>query len=377
MDEAQIPGLGTAGVTNPEQLALREHAPKLLALCIGSLITEDVLTTDNPDVKGLKGGVNSACYLVEGIDGSVVVKLRPHGASTEAEWLLAFARSGARAVPVLSTGVVPQAQESSVVKYVALGAITNHDGSLAPNGRDINPTPELIRVVSYQAGQELARIHRDVTDKPFGIHEDGVDHPKYDTWINYITTNHLTDEALASLDLSPDDVQGLRNAYTAIDFPTQGVRAHGDFGLHNLLVRTTEEAVEVYIIDPNPIVADPYYDLANQANIRDIRVATESYHSPIENLPWMAKDFTDYDQLVRGYEEVLGQPIDHNRLVANQLVKLLSLIKERESRDPAVMTKQEWGDNVRDIRIRRGLAINAVKELLAFSKSQVVNDRAV
>lgn len=67
--------------------------------------------------------------------------------------------------------------------------------------------------------------------------------------------------------MSPIQLEALKQLAT-IEFSSEAVYAHGDFGIHNVLIPEWVPFRGI-IFDPNPLFADPYYDVAYYLNLKE------------------------------------------------------------------------------------------------------------
>lgn len=275
------------------------------------------------------GGKLSACYIIRCQSGNYLLKIRGGGIYAEHRALEAWRQKGARVVPVVASGVIPMTKHSpKPMKYLLIELISGSAGEIAPTGTDfVHENPVRVRSLGYQMGVELAKMHRAVTTKTFGEYADmwGKTAPYRSMnayLMGYLDAHH---QNLQKLGLSDEAIKLLREKIAKVRFVQRGRYIHGDFSLRNVLVKRSRP-LSIVVIDPNPSIGDPAWDLAILYNNVDF-ARRRLIHNPTNQRA--KKIYTCENEcltgLKKGYEETTRHRLNEVKIKACQLVQTIFL----------------------------------------------------
>jgi aminoglycoside phosphotransferase (APT) family kinase protein len=326
-----IPVYRDKAPSSPEVIKLRENAPTYFVSLIENGVLENVTSIrDIPSESVVPlGGRNSACYIYENNGRPEVAKFGNVSILAEAQTLKAFTEHGVTAPEVKGSGTVPGTEtDDPPVKYVVLEGITTKEGNPAPTGdKYLAEHPEQSAVLAKTMAEQLARIHRIPSDRPFGGFEDAPG-SNADTVAEYFA-GKIDDsvDILGSIGITTDGIDALKEKLKTIKFPTSGVVVHGDFLPNNVLVGS-QEPLTVKVIDPMPSINDPYWDIARYLNEYEANEGPKPDEQVSSN-PNPERDFRN--AFIEKYEIEQG-PLDPTRLLANQIIYAFGHIRRREER---------------------------------------------
>jgi len=321
--------------TRPDVAELRRNSPNYFASLVEPLheagVFQDIEGIDDitdVNVRALGGGISSACYWVEDRE-NVVVKFRTQDIDAEAQWLKAAREKGVDVPEVKAYGIVPsELGKGKPVKYIALEGVTDETGQRARTFWQRRVEPGGLAKIAGEMGKQLAKIHTVETDKLFGASVYNWENPRpVKTWNEWLV-NALGGTSFEKMGFTSEERERLIQAIAGIDFPDKKIFTHGDFGLHNALIVSTDPP-RVKIFDPDPMVADAYYDIAYQYNRLEIN--REKFNRNPENEVfrnrWRGTQ-EYFSSLIGAYCEAtddnlprLGEEITDHRLIANQILR--------------------------------------------------------
>ncbi len=114
------------------------------------------------------------------------------------------------------------------------------------------------------------------------------------------------------------------------------------------------EPLKIRVFDPNPLIGDPYYDLAGILTRLDFhRVKAKADDSDDPNPPWLQRSQRFVDTLINTYIKGSGQELDQQRLLANLIGTAIpkNLYYEKNN-----------SNNFKEIELRRGLLKNYISQ---------------
>ncbi|MCL5091476.1 MAG: aminoglycoside phosphotransferase family protein [Patescibacteria group bacterium] len=329
------------GKTRPDVAELRRNSPDYFASLVEPLheagVFQDIEGIDDitdTNVRALGGGESSACYWVEDRE-NVVVKFRRKDIEAEAQWLKAAREKGVDVPEVKAYGVVPsEIGKTKPVKYIALEGVTDETGQRARTFWQRRVEPGGLAKIAGEMGRELAKIHTVEIDKPYGASvynwEDSRPVRTWNEWLN----NTLGGTSFEKMGFTREERERLARAIVGLDIPDKRVLIHGDFGLHNALIISTDPP-RVKIFDPNPMVADPYYDLAYQYNRMEIK--REKLKSEPENEIYRNRwrgEQEYFNNMIDAYSKATdsslpktADEITDPRLIANQILRYFESLR--------------------------------------------------
>ena len=293
------------------------------------------------DMKALAGGSMSADYAVRARGKWVVVKFRSQGAEAEAEALRAWKKAGADVVAVYNDGVIPSTKEKEhPVKFLVLEAAQDEKNELAPTAQDyLKDHPEEAKAIGQVMGRVLAAMHRAQDGSNYGNFADmwGSEENPPQSWNAYLigyVDEHRQD--LLDLGFTELKLKNLKRVLEKMGFPKNGVYLHGDFSTRNAMLvdhspQTGNRSFQVKIIDPNPLIGQPSWDLAVLRNNLEF-ARRKVLHRP--DNPDFQKELSVqrdiYDGVMEGYRESGGPDIDLQALDAAMLMQTLYLLPGKE-----------------------------------------------
>ncbi len=313
-------------------------------------------------VTALEGGISSACYFVRSDENPVVVKFRRFGGDAEIIVLRKWHDNGIAVPTIISSGILPNEQTPTdpPTTYLVMEGVTDSENGPAKSGHAfLEQHQDKISALGELMGKELAKIHQLTTNKPFGFIDK--EDPQGYTWPEYLQSIlSQYEQYLKSFDISAEEIEILKRNLFIPEYPKEGSYLHGDYGLHNVLVESADP-LKIKIFDPNPLIGDPYFDLARilyhyetlEANVTD-KERTRIY-----------KEFID--SLMKTYIETTGQPLAQTRLEANFLIRALTITRNREKRLDAKITfatGEEKDNHERELAILRDLLRKHIKNSL-------------
>ncbi len=333
----------------PEAQELRREAPENLVSMIETGVLENVSSLadlESSQVSVLDGGENSTCFFLNDNDQPVIVKFRHAGSSSETKALIVWGEHDLPVPKVISHGIVPGTQDfPNSTKYLVEEAIMDNDGNLSKSGyRFIAENPGELASVADRMGKILAGIH---SVKANGMKFGGF----ADTWGNANGIDSFEDYLVGSIKfqrefltqegLSPESIDSIIKSIQAADFSEQGVYIHGDYGLHNVLVRN-DNAEDVIVFDPNPLVADPYWDIAPILSKLEVkRRKAEANPQNIEFKEEFEKEKVYVDSLIKAYKVEMGEEFDEKRMDAIQFVRLVRKIDYGSRKEKAASSIEQ------------------------------------
>ncbi|PJE72870.1 MAG: hypothetical protein COV00_02950 [Candidatus Tagabacteria bacterium CG10_big_fil_rev_8_21_14_0_10_40_13] len=263
-----------------ERRRMREQGMQFLA----KLSSKKIISNFTNDPRDISTGLTSAVYDVDTEEGRRIVKLRECGALAEAA---AYVEWGVYDVPTPQVLRVGASGEDIDWSYIVMEPILDHDGNLAPLGTEIGD--EYRDTLDLFLGKNLAKMHK-ATGKHFGqLLDQDSDQAEFRSWNEYIhyKLGELERQLRVKLLLSLEDIKNL-NLLSELDYVPLSVYAHGDLGIYNILVKHTNPFDGV-IFDPNPLLADPYYDVAHVLNGKEA---------------WLKKEIDmDMDPFLQAYKD--------------------------------------------------------------------------
>jgi fructosamine-3-kinase len=317
-----------------DQIRERYFAPTIELLYNSSVFKNVRNIDDMPKecIKELDGGYNGATWLV-GVPGEeIVLKFQRRGCDEEAEWLNAYAKNGVNVPKIKAIGTAPnQTGENSLIKFLALEAITGEDNQRAKTARELELDIPVSNEISKVMGLELAKIHQCTTNKKFGDYSDiDKNNQTVGTWQEYLQ-QYLTPDYTSPFNINENERFQLLDKLNTIDFPEKGVYLHGDFAFHNVLVKSLKP-VDIVIIDPNLVIGDPYFDLAKQYDFQELKTSKRKAFSGDSKYvsEWWEQSPINIEILLDSYFKETGMSkIDPVRLAANQLVTKMQAFNNR------------------------------------------------
>ncbi len=304
------------------------------------------------DVIALAGGNMSVDYAIPVNGRWVVVKFRSAGAEAEAETLRAWRQAGASVVKVFNSGTLPKIEgQEREVKFLVLQAAMDEQNDLAETGKEyIKRHPGATYEIAVQMGRVLAAMHRAKASHPFGEFADmwGSEEgkPPMLTWndylLGYVEEHH---DDLMNWGFTPLKIENLKRSLAALKFPEQGVYLHGDFSSRNAMI-VAKDPYRVEVLDPNPLIGDPSWDLAvlyNNEEFERRKLDHDLESGVFRSAHQIAKEILE--GVLEGYEQAGGEKIEPKAIAASQLMQCMYLFPGKEKR-----AKKEGREPVEDIQ---------------------------
>jgi fructosamine-3-kinase len=315
----------------PEHInRLRRNAPHYLqSLVEKSFVFITIRSLDQlkaHHIKLLSGGNNAVTWMIRKQDDYVVVKLDYRGIKAEAEALEAWKQRGASVVSVKSRGTIEQTKRLvRPIRYIILEGIVTSLGQPAPLAIDyVKMYPSRTRSIGRAMGRELAIMHSAIAKRTFGefADMDGANTQPFQTWnaylLQFLKNKHQT---LLDLGFSEKQLKTLRSLVKSTRFPRTGRYLHGDYSLRNTVVETARP-LRVRMIDPNPLIGHPLWDLAivqNNYDFANRKTALKPGHQHY------AQELTRWHEFWRGtmlgYKATSKHKVDKHKLLLTQMVQ--------------------------------------------------------
>ena len=334
MTHEAIPSFDSSKIVLSEVIELRQQAPDNLISLIEEGKLENISHIEDlmpGQVSILAGGEMSACYFIENNAVPLVVKFRHTSVEAEAETLQKWHEAGARVPEVKEYGIVPRtATAGNPTKYLILEAIVDEEGRPAPVAyKYLVKHPEALGAIGDLIGKELAVMHQVKGGQKFGGFSDtwGA-RRQFEKFSSYVADKlNYYSAFFNEMGFSEKDLQNLIAKVNMIDFPTESSYVHSDMGMHNVLVESSDP-LSIRIFDPNPLLCDPYWDIAREKNRVDISKIE------LDKTPKDKNKRKDYESrllyfhaLADSYKESAKiSEFDVDRMKINQLVQLTSFI---------------------------------------------------
>jgi fructosamine-3-kinase len=333
-DELRIPQLPVGSHLIKPVVALRLNAPSY----VRSILTQsrklasvlgDYRSVTIAPVKN--GGNLSACYMLTTPTGRFLLKLRHAGLFAERTAMSQWRRSGASVAEVVSGGIVPSTRGSAQsVKYIVLELVLDSSGEAAQTGTDfVKTNHHRTKSIGYQMGAELAQMHRASTTKTFGEFGDmwGKSAP-YGTMNSFLSSHIDNSEALLTqMGYNRQLLKRLHTEISKIRFVKHGRYLHGDYSLRNILIARSRP-LKIVVIDPNPLIGDPSWDLAvlyNNVDFARRQLAHQPGTAKTKRLYELERDCLA--GLIQGYQDTTRHRINPVKVKACQLIQAMFLLE--------------------------------------------------
>lgn len=255
----------------------------------------------------------------------LIIKFRHFGILAEAEALNAWQSIGVPTPNVIASGPVPN--DPHQTNFIILEAVQTTEGKLAPIGTDyFFRSEQNQQTLGAKMGETLAKIHTARPEKPFGSFTTDDDDFRSVTWAGYlINLIEYHNEFLKSLSVSDQKIKKLIQQIEQTEFPDIGSYIHDDYGPHAALIKS-EDPLEYVIFDPNPKIADPYYDLANKQFQLDFNQKNYDLHPDKKTEEKLAGSKRYDGSLLEGYQKATEKPLKSQRLLANEIVFAIGMM---------------------------------------------------
>ncbi len=361
----------------PEAQELRGNAPHHLVSLIESGELGNITSIHDlqpSQVSALAGGEKSVCFYLENENSALVVKLRYAGTESEAQALLAWEERGLPVPKILSHGIVPgTGDQEKPVGFIIEEAILDADGNLSKAGHKfVLRNPEMRTEVARRLGILLSEIHgvEAPVELGFGGFADDLESGnRYNSFGEFLAGNlDFLKNTLLNEGFSPEELDSIAEAVGQIQFTDRAVYAHGDYGPHNALVKNSDPE-DLVIFDPNPLLADPYWDIAPTINWLEIRKQkaeaspeNEKYQVEYEKAKQYAQSF------LSGYKAEAGEEFDEKRMDAIRFMRLVRRIdydrrKENHPVEPKVFSKEKMQRDLEELNVSRRIMRDLGKKL--------------
>lgn len=296
---------------------LKTLAPQIIFRAIDGL----GLAVDSGKVVTLNSGEISASYYLKSRGRPFIVKLKTEGAVEEAETLKAWRNGGVNVPEVTGVYLANDISDGFSVQALAMEAILDEAGKPAPLGYQfIDADVARASSIGSLMGQELSKAHKVKTEQ-VSI--------SWESFLRQLLIQH--EDYLYSKGITTKEMEAVSERLSGINLQDISTYIHGDFGVHNVLVseRITRS---VYIIDPDPLIGDPYMDIA--AIVFRLEMSRRMYESNPENreISYQYEKFMRcYEALLAAYFANTNESIDYSRLSVNKLT-LLPKMRNRENK---------------------------------------------
>ena len=359
-----IPPLAVTTTMNKDAAALRLNGPHFLR----SILTQSrkmsflLERADSLEITPITaGGMLSACYIVRHVSGDYLIKMRSGGIEAEHKAMSMWHKAGAHVGEIIASGVVPATRDSAKpIKYIVIGLVSDSNNQAAPTGSDFVKThPERTRSVGYHMGVELAKMHRASTGKTFGEYGDmwGKRAPYRSMnsfLLSYLDYHHRN---LLAMGIKEDVLKQLHKRIGELKFIRKGRYLHGDYSLRNVLVERSRP-LKLVVIDPNPLIGDPAWDLAILFNNVYFAKRRLVYNPGQRNHKKIyGTEAACLSGLIEGYRDTTRHSLNEAKLKACQLVQAVFLMDIERSK---AKKRHRNPDDQLEVMVRA----DAIKELI-------------
>lgn len=293
----------------------------------------------------LTGGVEAVTYLVKSPKLQVIIKLMYYGAAAEAEAIETWRAKGARVPYVVAVGTVPATKQSrQPVKYLIEQALLDANNRVVETCASyLTHTPRKARSVGRLMGEQLTKMHATVAKRPFGWFGDAYDSRKqFDSWNTFLLGffEEQVDYLRQKMKIDEDQIDGVRRLIGKTRFVTRGRYLHGDFSIRNAAMKA-HDPMKVSLFDPNPLIGDPYWDIAALFNNHEFQKRRLKHDDSQRDL------YVRDQQLVIGFKQGYARKLRDRPLQAAQLIQAILQAQHKET-----LLADGAGDRL-DVRVRQ------------------------
>lgn len=359
MKRSHIPTLPVEPHASAADRRVRQGAPKFIeSLIKDSRAIPQFSSLDElrPEcIEPLSGGAEAATYLLRTPKVQAIIKFGHKGLEAEAEALRAWRARGAQVPEVLASGVVPATKRSpNPIKYVVEQALLDRHGRLVETCASfLTHSPEKAREVGRLMGVELNKLHGTSAKRHFG---DFADSPgslsTYKSWSSFMKdylrarSNYLRRIGVTSAQLTAAE-----RFIDGCQFVKRGRYVHGDFSIRNAAI-SGHEPLKVSLFDPNPMIGDPTWDVANHYNNYEFHKRRAEHDGTVRDL------FVRDQQLFIGFRQGYTRRIRQDGLL---VARLIQASLQAEYKESAVRSGR--ADRL-DVRVRREFIHELVKRMV-------------
>lgn len=278
------------------------------------------------EAKLLHEGIMSACLLSEGA-APLVTKFSAWNEPAEGEILSSWRLQNVNVPRVHGYGIVPSTADTDLpVAYTIMDAVQDDNKAVAPTLSSVLVgKPWLASAAGTIVGQELAKAHAvPVPGNTFGsqniIAEFNAVAPSWNAYLQVVIKHH--GHLFTALGYGEGVPLRLSHIIGELPFSNQPVYCHNDPALGNVLVSSIDP-VDLKLIDPNPIIADPHWDFAHLLN-KAVAAKARFTACPSPESKRNATVHCQYfDSARQAYELTSGAVLDPQLLLACQVVRSL------------------------------------------------------
>lgn len=297
-------------------------------------------------LKPLSGGVNAATYLLQSPKLQAILKFNYKGVEAEAEALRVWRDRQAHVPKVYAHGVVPVTKHmKQPIKFLLQQALLDtHNRVVETCDNFLVHTPNKAREIGRLMGVELKKMHSCVAKRHFGDFADSVGSlSTYSSW-NTFMQDYLKSRApyLQSIDITSEQLTTISAFIDHCRFVKRGRYIHGDFSIRNAAVKSYDP-LQIYLFDPNPIIGDPTWDIANFYNNHEYKKRRVKYDKTIHDL------YVRDRQLLTGFRQGYARRIPQEALMASRLIQASlqaefqeAQLKQGEGEKIAVQVRKEF-----------------------------------
>lgn len=261
-----------------------------------------------------------------------ILKFHNEGIEAEAEALLAWHSRKAHVPRVMNYGVVPATKTTAQpVKYLLQQALLDRHGRVVETCAEyLLRQPKKARETGRLMGVELKKMHSCVARRYFG---DFADSPgslsTYRSWNTFMKDFLKSRTAyLRSIGVTGEQLTAVERFIEQCQFVKRGRYIHGDFSIRNAAVKS-HDPLQIYLFDPNPMIGDPTWDVANfynNAEFQKRRAAADDSRADVA---------TRDQQLLIGFRQGYHRRINQNGLLVSRLIQASLNAEAVENSDTA------------------------------------------
>lgn len=273
---------------------------------LGELVEKGVLSKIIGTPRNISTGLSSVVIDANTVEGRRIIKLRNFGAQSEN---LCFDQWRKQGVPVPRVYFAGHFNEKQALSYLIMDPVIDSVGGLAKLGYEVDN--KYRNAIEQFLGVQLAKMHQAKADHFGGLVDDENSTVSTTTWNDYVDylLGKSERDLLEICGIKPKQFEFIRQLVN-LTYTHSAVFAHGDFGIYSVLVKNIAP-VDGVIFDPDPVLGDPYYDIANHL---------------VSKSAWSGKAIGyDTDPFLNAYMEAADiAAIDQKCLAANQTVAAIS-----------------------------------------------------
>lgn len=286
----------------PERKPLFQQTNNIL----GEFVEKGILNRIVGVPRNISTGLSSVVIDADTVEGRRIIKLRKSGALSENLCYEQWRKQGVPVPHVYSSG---HYDRHAAFGYLIMDPVLDFSGNLAKLGYEADSKHR--NAIEQFLGMQLAKMHQAKSSHFGGLIDDENTLVTVATWNDYI--NYLLEknkkDLLQICGVKPKQFDLIRQL-VYLTYSTSAVFVHGDFGIYSILIRNTVP-VDGVIFDPDSVLGDPYYDVANHL---------------VAKWAWSEREIDyDTDPFLNTYVKTANMEyLDQKCLAANQALAAIS-----------------------------------------------------